>query len=145
MSDHVVGLDSALAKGLGIADGKTSKLRLVIQVLHLVARLIYHEHGIIHGLKVADRLNPHIDIMGIDRLKAAKLVACGEDEVSIVLIGHMVHTDHRWAADRHGIILAGVLADDTGELAIRILYLVRFVAYVERHLLEAVVILYISS
>ena len=145
MSNHVVGLQSVLTKGLGITDSETSILRLVIQILRLVARLIYHEHSIIHGLIVANRLHTHVDIMGIDCLKAAELVARSKDKITIMLIGHMIHANHCGACDCHGIILAGILADDTDKLAVRILYLVRLVANVKRHLLEAVVVFYISS
>ena len=83
--------------------------------------------------------------MGIDRLKAAELVARCKDKITIMLIGRMVHADHCGATDRHGIILTGILADDTDKLAVRILYLIRLVTDVKGHLLEAVVVLYISS
>ena len=145
MGNHVIGAKGILAVGLGIADGETSKLRLVIEVLHLVARLIHHEDGMIHGLVVADGLHAHVDVMGADGLETAKLIAGRKNQVTVVLIGHMVHPHHRGTVDHHGIVVAGILRDDADQLAIGVLDLAGLVTDIEGYLLETVVVFDIGT
>ena len=143
--DHVVGLQGIFAKGLGIADGETAVLRLVIEVLQLVTGFVNHEYGMVHGLVVTDRLHAHVDVVGVDGLETAKLVASRKNQVPVVLIGHMVHSNHRGAVDHHSIVVTGILRDNAGEFAIGVLDLVRLVTDVKGHLLETVVVLDIGA
>ena len=145
MGDHVVGLQRILPIGLSIADGEPPELCLIVQVLHLVAGLIDHEGRMIHGLIVTYRLNAHVQIAGTYCFEASELVACRENQVAIVVIGHVIHSDHHRPTDNHGIVLTRILAHFTDKLAIGILDLIGFIVHVKRYLLETVVILYIST
>ena len=145
MRNHVVGLQGIFAKGLGIADGESAVLRLVIEVLQFVTGFVNHEYGMVHGFVVTYRLHAHVDVVGVDGLETSELVASRENQVPVVLIGHMVHSNHRGAVDHHGIVFTGILRDNAGELAIGVLDLVRLVTDVKGHLLETVVVLDIGA
>ena len=86
-----------------------------------------------------------VDVVGVDGLETAKLVASRKNQVPVVLIGHMVHSNHRGAVDHHGIVVTGILRDYAGELAIGVLDLVRLISYVKGHLLETVIVLDIGA
>ena len=145
MSDHVVGLKRILIECLGIANRKTAKLCFVIKVLDLVTRLINQQGGVIHRLIVTDGLDAHIEIMGADRLKTAKLIASRKNQVTIVLIGHMVHSHHQRSLDHYLIVISGILCYHTGQLAIGVPDLIGFIADIERNLLETVIIFHIGA
>ena len=145
MGHHVIGLDSALAAGLGVADGEASVLCLVKEVLKIVAGLIGEQRGMIDGIEIAYGLDTHIHMVGEDCLETAELVAGREDEVTVVVIGDMVGPGHHRMGNRHGVVLARVLADNADELVVWVTNLIRLVFHIEAHLLIAVVILDIGA
>ena len=145
MGDHVIGLEFILIIGLGIADGETAELCLVIEILHFVTRLIDGENGMVHRVIITDALHSHVDIMGRHRLKAAELVARRENEVAVMVVGDMIHRCHHRARNRHGIVLTSVLGNDTDEFAVRVLDLIGLEAHIETYLLKTVVELHIGA
>ena len=109
MGNHVIGFQGVFVKRLGVADGETAKLRFVIEVLHLVTRLIDHERRMVDGIEVPDGAYSHVDAMGRHRLKAAELITSREDKITVVVISHMVNTHHQRTDNSHRIIITRIL------------------------------------